>query len=35
VQAEVAWNMGLIDTWQRREAEAMQEEIVELVINKV
>ncbi|EFJ43239.1 hypothetical protein VOLCADRAFT_66092 [Volvox carteri f. nagariensis] len=31
VQAEVAWGMGLIDTVQRRVAEGMQQEIIELV----
>ncbi|GBF91928.1 serine carboxypeptidase-like [Raphidocelis subcapitata] len=34
VQAEVAWGMGLIDTRQRREAEAMQEQVIEMVNNK-
>jgi hypothetical protein len=34
VQAEVAWSMGLIDTTQRKHAEAMQDEVVELVRNK-
>lgn len=34
VQAEVAFNLGLIDTWQRREAELIQYEIVELVRNR-
>ncbi|GFR46687.1 hypothetical protein Agub_g8305 [Astrephomene gubernaculifera] len=31
VQAEVAWGMGLIDSTQRRQAEIMQEQIIELV----
>eukprot|EP00879_Flechtneria_rotunda_P013752 GHRR01014365.1.p1 GENE.GHRR01014365.1~~GHRR01014365.1.p1 ORF type:complete len:296 (+),score=89.33 GHRR01014365.1:1001-1888(+) len=34
VQAEVAFNLGLIDTRQRRAAEQMQYDIVELVRNK-
>jgi vitellogenic carboxypeptidase-like protein len=34
VQAEVAFNLGLIDTHQRREAEAIQFEVVELVRNR-
>lgn len=34
VQAEVAFNMGLIDTRQRLEAEGMQAAIVEMVRNK-
>jgi vitellogenic carboxypeptidase-like protein len=34
VQAEVAFNMGLIDTRQRREAEAIQTEVVDLVLNR-
>jgi vitellogenic carboxypeptidase-like protein len=33
-QAEVAWNMGLIDTRQRRELEAMQARVVGLVRNR-
>jgi hypothetical protein len=33
-QAEVAFNLGLIDTRQRREAEAIQFEVVELVRNR-
>jgi hypothetical protein len=33
-QAEVAFNMGLIDTRQRREAEAIQTEVVDLVLNR-
>jgi hypothetical protein len=33
-QAEVAFNLGLIDTRQRREAEAIQYEVVELVRNR-
>lgn len=33
-QAEVAFNLGLIDTRQRREAEAIQEEVVDLVLNR-
>ncbi|KAG2489745.1 hypothetical protein HYH03_011852 [Edaphochlamys debaryana] len=31
VQAEVAWGMGLIDMAQRKEAERIQDEIIELV----
>jgi vitellogenic carboxypeptidase-like protein len=34
VQAEVAFNLGLIDTRQRREAEAIQYDVVELVRNR-
>jgi vitellogenic carboxypeptidase-like protein len=34
VQAEVAFNMGLIDTRQRLQAEAIQSEVIELVRNK-
>lgn len=34
VQAEVAFNLGLIDTRQRREAEAIQDEVVDLVRNR-
>ncbi|KAF8072930.1 SCPL50 [Scenedesmus sp. PABB004] len=34
VQAEVAFNMGLLDSRQRAEAEAMQTEVVELVRNR-
>ena len=30
-QAELSWSMGLIDMVQRRRAEAMQADIVELV----
>jgi vitellogenic carboxypeptidase-like protein len=33
-QAEVAFNLGLIDTRQRREAEAIQYDVVELVRNR-
>eukprot|EP00775_Hariotina_reticulata_P013690 gene13690-13812_t len=33
VQAEVAFNMGLIDSVQRRKAEAIQHQVVELVRN--
>ncbi|KAG2422906.1 hypothetical protein HXX76_015733 [Chlamydomonas incerta] len=34
VQAEVAWSMGLIDGAQRRVAEAIQAEVIELVRSK-
>jgi vitellogenic carboxypeptidase-like protein len=34
VQAEVAYNMGLIDTRQRQQAEVIQSDVVELVRNK-
>ncbi|WIA29141.1 hypothetical protein OEZ86_011652 [Tetradesmus obliquus] len=34
VQAEVAYNMGLIDSRQRQQAEAIQTDVVELVRNK-
>lgn len=33
-QAEVAFNLGLIDTRQRREAEAIQYDVVDLVRNR-
>lgn len=33
VQAEVAFNLGLIDTRQRRQAEVIQDQVVELVRN--
>jgi hypothetical protein len=31
VQADVAWGMGLIDGAQRKAAEAIQDEVIELV----
>ncbi len=31
MQSEVAWGMGLIDTVQRRQAEAIQAQVIELV----
>lgn len=34
VQAEVAWGMGLIDGVQRKVAEQLQEEIIELVSDR-
>lgn len=34
VQAEVAFNLGLIDTRQRQEAEVIQNDVVELVLNR-
>ncbi|GAX76677.1 hypothetical protein CEUSTIGMA_g4123.t1 [Chlamydomonas eustigma] len=34
VQADVAWALGLIDASQKREAEVMQQEVLELVRNR-
>lgn len=34
MQAETAWNMGLIDYIQKTKVEAMQREVVELIQSK-